>query len=221
MVFRLPDDTQRSFICGMTGSGKTMAAVWQLSLRSYDKMPWTIIDFKYDTTIAKIERAIEIRLDKPPPTKPGLYIVHPRPDQHEELQGWLWKVWEKGRHGLLIDEGYMVGGQGKKSPAYDAILTQGRSKRIPCITLTQRPVWLPRFVISEANFYQVFYLNSDSDLEKVAEFVPKKIKEPLPEYYSYWYDVSKRFLTVVKPVPDESVILQTFDDRLKPVRRHI
>lgn len=219
MKFRLPNDTQRSFVCGMTGSGKTLAAGWQLSLRSFDKMPWTIVDFKHDSLIGKIEFCDEIRLDRKPPTRPGLYVVRPRPDEHEAVQAWLWQVWKAGRHGLWIDEGYMVGGQGKKSEAYDAILTQGRSKRIPVITLSQRPVWLPRFVVSESDFYQVFHLNGKNDRDKVREFVPDKIETDLPRFYSHWYDVAQRFHCVLKPVPKEPLILERFYDRLKPRRR--
>lgn len=218
-MFRLPGDTQRSFICGMTGSGKTLAAGWQLSLRSYDKMPWTIVDFKHDALIGAIEHVKEVRLDKMPPAKPGLYVVRPRPDQHTELQAWLWRVWHQGRHGLWIDEGYMVGGQGRKSDAYDAILTQGRSKRIPVITLSQRPVWLPRFVISESDFYQVFHLNAKRDRETVREFVPDIVEQELPRHWSHWYDVAERFHTVLKPVPDQARILETFHNRLKSRRR--
>ena len=219
MTFRLPNDTQRSFICGMTGSGKTIAAGWQLSLRSFDRMPWTIIDFKHDDLIKRIEGTREIRLSDRLPVHPGLYLLKPRPDEHALLQDWLWKVWRNGKHGLWIDEGYMVGGQGKKSDAYDAILTQGRSKRIPVITLSQRPVWLPRFVISESDFYQVFHLNAKKDRDTVAEFVPERMYEDLPRFWSHWYDVAQRYHTVLKPVPKIEHILQRFHDRMRLRRR--
>ena len=218
-VFRLPDDSQRCFVCGMTGSGKTLAAGWQLSLRSWDRMPWTIVDFKRDGLIARIRGLEEIRLNRAPPKQAGLYVVRPRPDEHEQLQKWLWQLWERGKHGLWIDEGYMVGGQGRKSDAYDAILTQGRSKRIPVITLSQRPVWLPRFVVSESDFYQVFHLNSKTDRDKVREFVPSALDDDMPRYWSEWYDVAQRFHCLLKPVPDEATILQTFADRSRARKR--
>lgn len=202
----------------MTGSGKTLAAAWQLSLRSYDRMPWTIIDFKHDGLIKRIPFLREISVEKTPEKQAGLYVLKPRPDQLDKLQEWLWKVWRQGRHGLWVDEGYMIGGVGKKSDAYDAIITQGRSKRIPVITLTQRPVWLPRFVVSESDFYQVFHLNAKKDRDTVREFLPEKIERHLPAYYSHWYDVAQRYHTILKPVPNEERILQTFHERLKPKR---
>lgn len=203
----------------MTGTGKTRGAVWQLSLRSLDRMPWTILDFKRDDLIAKIEHMRELRLSDKPAKHPGLYVVRPRPDEHEQVVAWMWQLWERGRHGLLIDEGYMAGGQGRQNKAYDALLTQGRSKTLPIITLTQRPAWLNRFVISEASFFQIFHLNGKADRERVREFVPAIVDQDVPRFNSHWYSVPDRYYTRMLPVPNDATILQTFHDRLKPRRR--
>ena len=40
------------------------------------------------------------------------------------------------------------------------------------ITLSQRPVWLDPFILSEAEYYQVFRLNHKNDRKKVEEFIP-------------------------------------------------
>jgi DNA helicase HerA-like ATPase len=154
---RLPNDTQRIAIVGRTGSGKTYAAAWHLSKRNFDTMPWIIFDFKYDPLLQNLG-AIELPLGTLP-DKPGLYIVHPFPDDKEGIDNYLWQIWKHENIGVFIDEGYMVG----DSSAFRAILTQGRSKRIPMIILSQRPVWLSRFVFSEADFFQVFQLNILND----------------------------------------------------------
>lgn len=217
--FRLPRDGEHAFLCGMTGTGKTRAGVWQLGMRSFDRMPWTILDFKGDDLLKRIEYVRELRLSDRPAKHPGLYIVRPRPDEHDEVVAWMWQLWERGKHGLFIDEGYMAGGQGRANKAYDALLTQGRSKLLPVITLTQRPAWLNRFVISEASFFQVFHLNGKADKERVREFVPAIVEKELPRFHSHWYCVPDRFYTHMLPVPDDAAILQTFHDRLKPRRK--
>lgn len=219
--FRLPNDSQRSFIGGMTGSGKTRAAAWQLSLRSYDRMPWVIVDFKHDDLIARIEHIEEIRFSDRIPKGSGLYVIRPRPDEIDQLQDWMWQVWERGRIGLWIDEGFMISHGRPSAPAYDAILTQGRSKRIPVITLAQRPAWLTRFVLSESDFFQTFHFSVKADRDRVREFTVPEMDRELPRYWSHWYDVARRFYTPVRPVPDDDTILETFHDRLKPTRRFI
>ena len=45
---QFPDDSHRHAIFGRTGTGKTVFGLWCLSQRSYDKIPWIIIDFKRD-----------------------------------------------------------------------------------------------------------------------------------------------------------------------------
>lgn len=215
--FRLPTNTQRTAIIGRTGSGKTQFAAWLLSLAPFDKQPYVIVDYKRDVLLNAIDRIEEIRLGYVP-KKPGVYIVKPLPDEMEEVNEWLWKVWAQEKVGLYFDEMYNVPDPVKKS-ALKAVLTQGRSKAIPAICLTQRPAWISRFVFSEADFYAVFHLNTIKDIQKIEEFFPKEtdVRNRLPEYNSYWYDVGSNASFELKPAPSAEITLQRFDDRL---RRH-
>lgn len=203
---RLPNDTSRTSIIGRTGSGKTFAGVWHLSQQNFDVMPWILLDFKGDPLLAQVaalQGAVTITLDDPVPTYPGLYIMRVLPNEKDALNTWLWKVWDTGYCGIYVDEGYML----SDSDAFDAILTQGRSKHIPVIILSQRPVWLNRFVFSESNFFQVFHLNDRRDRRTVREFVPANLDARLEEYNSYYYDVGRDKLVKFQPVPDEASIL--------------
>ena len=212
----MPNDTQHVSIIGRNGSGKTVAAVWHLSVRSFDKMPWIIFDYKGDELINSIERAEYIDLRKAP-KKPGIYIVQPLPDQIDEVNEFMWQIWNNEKTGVYIDEGYMMTG----SPAFRALLTQGRSKKIPLIVLSQRPVWMDRFVFSESTFFQVFHLNHRKDRQTVQEFISKPIDGRLPEYHSYWYDVNADRLNVFSPVPQGPRILDVINSRMQPKKRYL
>jgi hypothetical protein len=210
-TFNLPNDTERLAIVGRTGSGKTVAAVWHLSLRDYDKMPWIIFNFKSDALLDAIRPVTELSLTGKPPTKPGLYIVRPMPHQQEELDEFLWRVWANGNTGLYFDEGYMVG----NSKAFQAILTQGRSKHIPCIVLTQRPVWISRFVWSESDYYQIFAITNAQDQKTVRDFVPTLPRgRTLAPFHSIYHDVKANQTVLLQPVPARDTILNTFRTRL-------
>ena len=200
---------------GRTGSGKTQLATWLLSKAPFDVMPYVVIDYKGDDLIGSVSRIREISL-KEIPKKPGLYVIRPLPSEEEAVENWLWKVWEHERIGLYFDEAYAVP---KNSAAFSALLTQGRSKRVPAICLTQRPSWVSRFVFSEANFYAVFHLNDHKDRLRVQEFMPKdrvNISERLPEYHSYWYDVGNDSAAIIAPVPSADEIVDDIDSRLQP-----
>ena len=211
---RMPDDSQRLAIMGKTGSGKTQAAKWHLSERNFDQMPWIIYDFKQDQLVNSIPGLRELDLDTLP-VDPGVYIVHPLPSDQDAVEAHLWGVWDKGRIGVYVDEGYMMG---RDNPGFNALLTQGRSKTIPMIICSQRPAWITRFLFSESDFYQVFYLNDRRDQKTVGEFIkPDLLEDRLPEFHSYYYDVGDDALTVLKPVPENSVLDETFRARLQPI----
>ncbi len=195
-TFRLPSDSQR---------------IWQLAHRDYDTKPWIIYDFKGDELIADIEGAYDLALTDPIPEKPGLYIVHPTHSDDDAVEDQMWRILDAQNVGVFIDEGYMIG---KNNKGFRTILTQGRSKHVPTITLTQRPVWMDRFVFSEADFFQIFQLNHKQDIKSVNDFIPHNISQRLPDYHSYFYDVPRDVIAIMKPVPDRDAILDTFAAKL-------
>ena len=210
-----PKDTERHAIYGMTGSGKTVFALWCLSRRSFHKMPWIIIDFKRDVTIARVPGLEEIGVDDKLPSRKGLYVVRPDPAEGTDgtMTEWLYRVWAQERTGLLLDEGYMLS---RYDAGLRAVLTQGRSKTIPVIALSQKPVWVSPFVHSESEFKSVFFLQMPRDVDTVKEWLPPgRDVDPsrLPPHHSYWYHVASREFRRFGPCPGEDEILQTFDDR--------
>lgn len=211
---RLPDDTQRHMIYGKTGSGKTVVGLWALEKRNFLSRPWFVLDFKRDPTIKRIPRLVEVDIRDKPTKHPGLYVVRPMPGDEEEVTSFLWKVWQRENTGLFIDEGYMVG---RFNKALAAILTQGRSKHIPMIGLSQRPSWLSPFWMSEADFHQVMYVTRPTDVKALREWIPGWTPAQTQDYTSQYFDVSNNDLTYLRPVPSEDEILDRFD--LKMPRR--
>lgn len=193
----------------MTGSGKTVAGSWFLSQRDFDKRPWYIVNTKGDKLLNAIPGIKEIRVGEVM-KKPGLYMIRPVPDNDDDaVNAWLWEIYKRGKSGLYFDEGYNIP---QPSKPMTAILTQGRSLEIPCIILSQRPVWLNRFVWSEADFIQCFRLQLEDDEKTMEKLLRVKLAN-LPDYHSYYRDGVARKTYELEPVPDEDTILQTFEDR--------
>lgn len=221
MAITLPRYDKRTAIIGSTGSGKTQLAVWLLSTRDFKSRPWIIFDFKGDDLIEDIERfgAQEINVYGPPPKKPGIYIVRPIPERDDKaVQDFLWAIWARGSIGVYIDEGYMLGA---RNPALNACLTQGRSKHIEMMILSQRPVWMSKFVFSESNFFAVMNLTLEDDRKYVSGYVGGEKINLLPPYHSFWYNADKQEGHILAPVPPREILLGRFEKALSPARKLI
>jgi DNA helicase HerA-like ATPase len=214
-AFYLPKPSQHLAIIGRNGSGKTQAALWHLSKRNFDVMPFVAFDFKGDELINSIDRARHIEL-RELPRRAGIYIIHPTPQDIDDgaVDSFLWKMYERGSIGGWIDESYML----QRSRAFETLLVQGRSKRIPLTVLTQRPVWVSRYIFSESAFFQVFSLNDKRDRQTVEAIVPVNLDARLDDFHSYYYDVLRDKLVIMQPVPTADEILGRIDERLHKVR---
>lgn len=202
--FRLPGGNDRTVVIGMTGTGKTIFGAWLLSKQRFDERPWVALDFK--------DEELWDRVGDPPmrplslnqlPKKKGLYRLDVRPGQDEALEAWLWRVWEKGNIGLFCDEVSLI----PSREAFKACLRQGRSKRIPIISCTQRPVDCDREVFSEANYVSVFRVKDARDYKIIQQFTGNaQIERPLQRHWSYWYDAAQNSLTILKPCPAPDIV---------------
>ena len=194
--------------------------LWLLSNAPFDKMPYVIVDSKGDENLNEIPHVRELGLNETP-KHPGVYIVHPMIGDADPIKDFLWRIWQRGSCGLLFDEGYMIPGQLEDHNPYNAILTQGRSKHIPTITLSQRPVKLSKFTFSESSHYCIFHLNARTDKKTVAEYIPDYNGDILPEFHSHWYDVKRNANFTMQPVPDSAILMEKFEERLQSNRRFI
>lgn len=219
--FRWPHDDEHTAIVGRTGSGKTVLGAYVLSTKDFQNDTWVMIDYKGDELLNSISRAREIDFNVIP-RQPGLYRLQATLDDSDRMESWLRRVWSVGNIGLYADEGYMLPTDG----GYRNILTQGRSKRIPTITLSQRPVEIDRFVFSESSHVAIFHLNDRRDIKTVREFTPEGFMEwmppefgaqgRLPDRHARWYNIKSDSRFVLKPVPPPEEIVTSIDGQLEP-----
>jgi len=222
MNFNYPEEGYHTAILGTTGSGKSTLGAHLISRSPFHLRPQFVIDYKHEEIFAKLQRIREIDVNDRLPNDPGLYVVRPRPDQQEEVERWLERLWNKGNAGLYIDEGYLV----PDKAWLRNVLAQGRSLGITVITTSQRPVDVSRSVFTEATYVSVFRLNDRKDVQRVAEFTPPGMMERrLPDFHSFWYSPKHHKAddpwpyVILSPVPGADAIVETIDSRLKP--RHV
>lgn len=213
--FRFPGGDARTTVIGATGSGKTTCGLWLLAHQRFDRRPWIIFDFKAEPIFDRVGMPPieEWSLKSRPPRSKGLYLTSPLPTDGEAVEEFLWKVFAKGNIGLYVDEASLMPDSG----AFQAILQQGRSKRIPVIACTQRPVNVQRPVFSEASYYCVYRMADRRDYKVVEGFVPADLSRPLAPYYWRWYDVSSNRLLHMAPVPSPQAVADELRQAL-PVR---
>lgn len=221
---RIPDETNRTAVVGSTGSGKTHAALWLLSMQDLQARPWIVFNFKREKLIDQIPYAQSIELGEFPlegnvsgTWKNGIYVVHPVPGQEEFVDRHMWEIWERENMGVLIDEAYMVP---RFSDAYTALFTQGRSKSIPMMNLSQRPAFVNPFMLDQSEYLLIFELRKTEDVKRMQSFVPNtNIGKKPPKHHSYYYDADADKLTKLSPFPPLKTIYATFERKLQPVRR--
>jgi hypothetical protein len=211
-AFRLPGAADRTVVIGMNGSGKTVGAAWILSKQNFEKRPWVIMDYKGEELWDQVgDPPIRPLNVGAMPGKRGLYIMHVLPGEDEKVEAWLWKIWERENCGIICDEVSLI----PRKHAFKAILRQGRSKHIPVISCTQRPVDIDREVFTESQFKMIFNLEDKRDYDVVKMFTRNApIDQALPRHWSYWYDGPERTLKVLRPVPKPDIIARDLREKV-------
>jgi len=201
----------------MTGMGKTRAAVHQLSFRSIDSMTWIAMDFKGDDTLAAMPVTDIIELDDEIPDRPGLFYIQVPPSRHQEYTSdFFMKVYQRGECGVLVDETLALGA---RNDGFNQCLFMGRSRSVPMIMCTQRPVSIEKNARNQVNFFQVMYIGDQDDRDALQKNIPREIldiSEPPPGYCSYWFDQRRRWGALLAPSPPEEESMQRIFERMAP-----
>ncbi len=132
-AIRLPSTSDRTFVIGRTGSGKTTALAWLFSKADFARRPWIIYDFKRDRLFSAWLRAAiaaPLALTALPPKRGGIFIVRPNHTlaDSERLEEQLWKILRRENIGVWGDE--VADMPNDRHGALKSLLSQGRSKHI-------------------------------------------------------------------------------------------
>lgn len=197
--FQLPGAAHRTAVIGGTGTGKTVFGAWLLSKQSFTSRPWIALDYKDEELWDKVgdPPMRELRFGAMP-AKKGLFRMRVRPGDEDAMEDWLWRIWERGNVGLFCDEVTLI----PQKNAFKAILRQGRSKLIPVIACTQRPVEVDREVFTESQYKAIFALDDVRDHKTVSGFTNgMDVSKPLPAHWCHWVDMRQRAQFALKPCP--------------------
>lgn len=114
---------------------------------------------------------------------------------------------------VFFDELYDVTlGSNNIAPYFRALFTRGREPvirdnritagNIGVFSCSQRPSRIPLFVMTEAQHFFVFRLVDPDDRARMAEYIGKEVKEPVPDEHGFWY---RDILTMNAPVYIKSI----------------
>ena len=222
----IPAEGERGFIVGQTGSGKTVFAIWLLM--RIKQSPIFIYDTKEEpkfdaltpnvvvTTIEEMDAAYaNMEID--------YVIVRPPIETTSDpmaLDALLLHHYVNYRNSLAdIDEAYMFHKGGRNGPGLLALMTRGRSRGITTICSTQRPAWISKFLMSEAQKFYAFFLLLDDDKKRIAGIIPgfDELPDP-PKHGFYFFESGKREHTKYGAVRlDRALDMGYTDAQLDPV----
>lgn len=178
---------ERCYITGMTGSGKSFLS--RHILRTLTRLvaldpkgslgKWRLEAWNNDTRRALADgKDVRVRV----PLNPARDV-----DQWDET---LWAAYNAGNCTVYVDELYLIISEsGRGSSILRAIWTQGRERGIGAFAISQRPSWIPKYVISEAEHKFMFHLEIEDDRKYMAQFMGKQVIEPIPveDHHGFWY----------------------------------
>jgi energy-coupling factor transporter ATP-binding protein EcfA2 len=189
-----PAKGERALIVGQTGSGKTTFAAWLLE--RLPTAPCVIYDTKEENKFLTLPncRVVHSFGDAVDATRDLSidYVIFRPPVQSlaepRLLDRYLMAHYEHLRGvDCYIDELYSFHIHGQAGPGLIAVYTRGRSRGITTVSSTQRPAWISKFSMSEANLVFVFWLQIQADRRNLADStgVDELANPPRHHFWAY------------------------------------
>lgn len=192
--------SEHVFICGGTGSGKSVLAdVYTAGMEE------TVIkiDIKNDTLARRTKgepiwrglvegedfEVVETLEDVYKSEFSKIIYVPPYNEQEPEFYNALAEyVFKEGNTRLWIDELMLFADSPLKYPPFlKAILVSGRARNSTVLLCTQRPMGIPAICIANCQHFFVFRMNNEQDRKKLADVTGcNKFLIP-PEKYNFYY----------------------------------
>lgn len=104
-----------------------------------------------------------------------------------DWEPYLWDIYEAGNCVLYIDEMYGVVPIGRRPPdPLNAIYTRGRELGLGVVAVSQRPVWVPREMVSESTWFFGFRLMLEDDRKSLADIMGPAVLDRIRDRYGFW-----------------------------------
>jgi hypothetical protein len=158
---------------GTTGSGKTVLARRLLS--GLDRV--IVIDPKWEYKAEGFERRFKLPL----PWERSFHLIwRPRRSDDEELADRLYRLFRKKHLIVYVDELTSISDFFPKTTATLAdMIRTGREPEVSLWTSFQRPVWVPRWFLSEPRHKFLFTLDDQEDRDRAAKVMGPRAKDPV------------------------------------------
>jgi energy-coupling factor transporter ATP-binding protein EcfA2 len=190
----IPQIGERALVVGQTGSGKTALSAWLL--RRVTQAPTIILDTKEEEKfralkpsrfVESVPDMLEAAMDEAVD-----YVVFRPPLEvtmlPEALDAILLAIYNELRGvAVYVDEAFMVHKNGQAGPGLLGLLTRGRSRGITTILAAQRPAWLSRFCVTEAQRFYLCRLTDDDDKRRLGDVIPGFRDLANPPKFGFWY----------------------------------
>lgn len=182
------DGTERVFLCGMTGSGKTFWAMHMLA--SLPRL--VVIDLKGSDEIAKWDwlepgREAADKLERGRGARIRVKVGDNLEASREQALEYMRLAYAAGGCVVYIDEIYALVPPRSAAPAeLNAIWTRGRELGVGAWAATQRPSWVPREIISEAEWTVCFRLKLKDDRKTMADNMGEEVLTPITDEHGFF-----------------------------------
>lgn len=184
-----PSADDRALIVGQTGSGKTHFAKWLLTKLN---RPVVVYDTKHERgfdDFAIISHNIKSALNAA--RRHSISVYRPPSDRIADLNMLNSDLEYHFLYGsgvtAYIDEIYSFHKTLNPVLGLRRLLTQGRSKDIGVIMSTQRPSQISTFSLSESDYFYIFTLNNEKDVDKLDGYIPGLNDVLMPKKGSYQF----------------------------------
>jgi hypothetical protein len=173
--------TDRVAFVGKTGSGKTYAArILTKDLRRlvvFDPKgtlagKWGLLEWN-NRNAKRLKKGDNLRLRIPAPLDGN-------------WEPYFMACYDCHNLTVYIDEMYGVISRGKPGQYLTALYTRGRELNIGVWASTQRPAWVPLFMLSEADWIFLFRLQLETDRKRVAEIMGDNVRDSVLTGHQVW-----------------------------------